>query len=71
MRDINIPESSNIAAVHYDDDKQTLVIDFKGGGSYEYKDVPKSVAEQFEKEPSAGKYFYKAIRLGGYEYRKV
>lgn len=72
MRDINIPDSSNIAAVRYDDDTQTLQVDFKNGGAtYEYANVPKDVAEGFESAPSAGKYFHANIRLGGYDYKKI
>lgn len=71
MRDIKTPDSSNIAAVRYDDDTQKLEIDFKQGGTYEYDNVPKDVAEGFESAPSAGKYFHANIVKGGYNYRKI
>lgn len=72
MRDIKIPESSNIAAVRYDDDAETLQVDFKNGGAtYEYYKVPKDVAEGFETAGSAGKYFHANIVKGGFDYKKI
>ena len=72
MRDIKIPDSSNIAAVRYDDNAQRLEIDFKNGGAtYEYYNVPVDVAEGFETAPSAGKYFHANIVKGGYSYKKL
>jgi len=71
MKTLNIPESSNIAAVRYDEDAQRLEVDFKNGGStYEYYKVPKDVAEGFETAESAGKYFHANIVKGGYEYKR-
>lgn len=72
MKKLNTPESSNIAAVRYDEDTQRLEVDFKNGGAtYEYYKVPKDVAEGFEKAESAGKYFHANIVKGGYEYKKL
>lgn len=72
MKKLNIPESSNIAAVRYDEDAQRLEVDFKNGGAtYEYYKVPKDVAEGFETAESAGKYFHANIVKGGYEYKKL
>ena len=71
MRDIKTAESSNIAKVEYDDDAKKLHVTFKNGGTYEYDDVPKDVAEGFEAAESAGKYFHANIVKGGYVYRKI
>lgn len=72
MKKLNIPESSNIAAVRYDEDAQRLEVDFKNGGAtYEYYKVPKDVAEGFETAESAGKYFHANIVKGGYGYKKL
>jgi hypothetical protein len=37
--------SSNIAAIGYDPETQTLAIEFRSGGTYEYYDVPEQVFE--------------------------
>lgn len=72
MRDIKIADSSNIAAVRYDDDNQRLEVDFKNGGAtYEYYKVPRDVADGFETAASAGRYFHAKIVKGGYDYKKL
>lgn len=55
-------ESSNIDAVAYDSDSETLYIRFKGGAEYEYRDVPEFVYEGLLEAESKGKYFWRYIR---------
>jgi hypothetical protein len=65
-------ESSNIASIGYDPETQTLEIEFKRGGVYQYSDVPADVWEAFQAAESKGKFFHAEIKKGGgYEYTKV
>lgn len=63
-------ESSNIAAIRYDEDQQLLEVVFKNGGVYQYFDVPSQVAEEMERTESKGKFLASAIK-GHYRYSKV
>lgn len=60
MKDFTMVQSSSIEAVKHDTDE--LVVIFKSGEMYKYKDV---TAEEFEaliKADSVGKHFHKHIR---------
>lgn len=70
MRKIDTPKSSNIEKVLYDDTSKDMTIEFKQGYSYIYKNVPSHIFEAFQTEPSAGKYFHRAIR-NNYNYSRV
>lgn len=61
--------STNIAAVSYDPDAQTLTVTFVSGDVYEYADVPDSVYRGFTAAGSAGKYFFRNVR-GVYSYEQ-
>ena len=62
--------SSNLAAVGYDADTQTLTIEFRKSGTYEFFDVPESVYQEVMAAGSPGEYFGHNIR-GKYRYAKV
>ena len=55
-------KSSNIEAVGFNELKMLLRVEFKSGGTYEYKNVPRKVWMDFIKSKSLGKFFYKNIR---------
>ncbi len=59
-------ESSNIAAIGYDEESATLTIQFKKGGAYEYYDVPQYEYDGLMAADSHGVYananIYKAYR---------
>ena len=55
-------QSSTITSVGYDTDTQTLEIEFKRGGVYQYMEVPKDVYEEFISEGSMGQFFNTFIR---------
>lgn len=55
-------ESSNLSACRYDPETQVLQIRFRSGRSYDYKDVPQTVAEGLESASSPGRYFNAAIK---------
>jgi hypothetical protein len=58
------PNSSNIQAYGYDPANETLRVQFKGGGTYDYRNVTADVYGAFLEAPSVGKYFASVIRPG-------
>ena len=62
--------SSNIAAVGYDDDTQTLTIEFRSGGTCEFYDVPEQVHQGLMQSGSLGQDFQSEIR-GRYRYVRL
>ncbi len=63
-------ESSNLASIGYDSEKEILEIEFNHGGVYQYFDVPQSVYEELMNADSHGKYFSANIR-NDYNYVKL
>jgi hypothetical protein len=63
-------ESSNLAAVGYNQDNEQLFIEFKNGNVYVYDNVPFPVYTDLMDADSLGSYFHKYIRTS-YEYRKL
>lgn len=56
-RSLSIASSSWISAARYDDEKQTLELDFAGGGGGTAHNVPPEVALSLEHTPSPGKFW--------------
>ncbi len=54
--------SSNISAVGYDADGQTLEIEFTNGSVYQYANVPVGEYDGFMASDSKGKYFHANIK---------
>lgn len=54
--------SSNIEAVGYDDESETLRVSFVNGTTYEYRDVPLLVASGLRTALSPGAFFAKHIK---------
>lgn len=67
---IEIPRSSCIREAGYDEKTQTMIINFKSGGRYEFKRVPKDIFDQMIKAPSVGKFFHAHIEKN-YQYHKI
>lgn len=59
---MNPIKSSTIKGADYDDATKTLTIEFKNGGTYQYKDVPRTIHSELLFASSAGKYFHANIR---------
>ena len=57
-----VQSSSNIEAVGHDPLRSLLVVRFKSGKTYVYKEVPAPVYDEFVNAKSKGKYFGKHIR---------
>ena len=62
--------SSNIASIGYEENSETLEIEFLNGGVYQYFDVPKQVYDGLMGADSHGKYLAANIK-GTYRYSKV
>lgn len=63
--------STNVAAVGYDPETQTLRVQFaKSGALYEYDDVPEGEYEGLRTASSVGNYFDGHIK-GFYGYRRL
>ena len=63
-------ESSNIASIGFDEDTNTLEIEFRNGGVYQYFDVPFAVYDGLIEADSKGQYLAQQIK-GQYRYVKV
>lgn len=62
--------SSNVAAIGYDDETATLVIQFLDESVYYYYDVPEDTFHQFVLAPSKGKFVWREIR-DVFDYERV
>ena len=67
---IEYSNSSNIDKTSYDEEKKTMYIKFKSGGSYTYEGVPLEIYNGMQTSPSAGRYFHAVIKKN-YPYKKV
>ena len=54
--------SGSIAAIGYDDDTETLEVEFVSGAVYRYRGVSQDVFEDFRQAPSKGAFFNQHIR---------
>lgn len=71
----NSSENSNIAAAAYDPGTQTAEVQFKGGATYRYANVPYDIGGQLvetlgKSEDSTGKFFYANMK-GKFDFEKV
>lgn len=55
-------ESSTISSIGYDYDEQTLEVEFKNGGVYQYFEVPENIYKELLNADSHGVYFSSHIR---------
>jgi len=56
------PESSNIAAISYDEMAAVLTIEFNSGQTYEYTGVQPAAWRSFQRAGSKGEYFHRQIK---------
>lgn len=64
------PDSSSIAGFGYEETSQTLTVEFKNGGKYNYFSVPENVFQELQNADSAGTFVAKNIKPF-YRYEKV
>lgn len=62
--------SSNLYSVGYEQKSETLEIEFRGGGVYQYYNVPRNIFDHLMNAGSKGKFFHVYIRYG-YPYTRV
>ena len=62
--------STNLSRIRYDENTNTLEIEFHGGRVYQYFDVPLPVFEDLKTADSHGKFFNEQIK-GHYRYVRV
>ena len=70
MRTIDCINSSNLESAEYDEAASCLLIQFKGGKKYRYKDVTPAVVDNFCAAESKGKFFSGSIR-GAFQHEVV
>jgi hypothetical protein len=58
----NRVESSSLAAVGYDADREILEVEFRHGAVYQYQGVPLSAFDAFMTAKSLGRHFVVHIR---------
>lgn len=68
--DKNFVSSSNVEAVGYDADSQTVRVWFLNGSIYDYKGVNSLEYEALRDAPSVGSYLHRNFK-GQYPYEKV
>lgn len=62
--------SSTIVSVGYDATSQTLEVEFKSGGTYQYYNVPQNTHEEFMRAPSKGQFLATYIK-NSFPYSRV
>jgi hypothetical protein len=62
--------SSNVASIGYDDQSETLEVEFRNGTIYQYFSVPINVYEQLCNAPSKGVFLNMYIK-NAYAYSKT
>lgn len=65
-----VENSSQIAAIGYDQSAKVLHVQFHSGGTYAYEDVPADMADAFAKSDSKGRFLSTHIK-GRHPYRQV
>lgn len=63
--------SSTIASIGYEAQSQTLEVEFKYSGIYQYFNVPNSIYIGLMNASSHGQYLDINIKKAGYKYKKV
>ena len=62
--------SSNLSRIRYDENTNTLEIEFQGGRIYQYFDVPVQIFEGLKSASSHGQFFSENIK-GHFRYARV
>lgn len=62
--------STNVEAIGYEENSQTLQVEFKNGSTYQYFDVPERVFNELRDAGSIGAYLSSNIK-GVYRFSRV
>lgn len=65
-----VVESTTLATVTYEADRELLLLKFRDRTSYQYFEVPADVHEALLHAPSKGSYFNRAIR-GRFKHARI
>lgn len=68
--EMHLVDSSNVSAIGYDEDSQTLQVEFNSGATYQYFDVPQQVFEGMLDAGSVGQYLNQHVK-GVFRYSRV
>jgi len=69
-RQLNIGTSSQVKSAAYDDETQTLAIEFNSGGTYHYHGVSGQTADGLESADSPGGYLHAYVKKQ-HQYTKI
>jgi len=62
--------SSNIKSIGYESNSQTLEVEFRDGGIYQYFNVASNTYEKLISAQSIGSFFHKYIK-NNYKWKKI
>ena len=62
--------SSNVAAIGFDEDAQILQVEFNSGATYQYFDVQKAIYDGLLDAASVGQFLNQQVK-GTYRYSRV
>ncbi len=62
VESFTFPGSSNLTGGSYDDETQELIIEFRSGDGYAYRNVPQGIVAGLRGADSPGGYFARQIR---------
>lgn len=65
---MNVP-SSNVEAIMYHQKSRELIVTYRGGREYVYRDVPPEIWAGIEAAESVGRYLHEFVK-GQYEYER-
>ena len=63
--------SNNIKSIGYDKETLTLEVEFRGGATYQYNQVPEGIYLGLMSAASTGSFFHQHIKKAGFTYRKI
>ena len=67
---MHLVDSSNVSAIGYDEDSQTLQVEFNSGATYQYFDVPQQIFEGMLDAGSVGQFLNQHVK-GVFRYSRV
>lgn len=68
--EMHLVDSSNVSAIGYDEDSQTLQVEFNSGATYQYFDVPQQIFEGMLDAGSVGQFLNQHVK-GVFRYSRV
>ena len=68
--DKHLVASSNVRAIGYDQETQTLEVEFHNGSVYQYYGVPANMHQEIMVAPSKGQFLHRYIK-NSYPYSRI